>query len=95
MLHLNHLYQKINNTFIENAEDFNIIMPVHNLLEYNDNYSMTSGSWWNYYRDEVNDAANENNDGGNCKINKNKAPTSRLFQYKTIIIGSTLADNNT
>ena len=26
---------------------------------YSNNYSMTSGSLWNYYRDEVNDAANE------------------------------------
>ena len=31
-------------------------MPIYNLLEYNDNYSMILGSLWNYYRDEVNDA---------------------------------------
>ena len=36
-------------------------MPVYNLLEYNDNYSMTSGRSWDYYRDEGNDNANENN----------------------------------
>ena len=35
---------KINNTFVENAEDLDIIMSMYNLLEYNDNYSMTSGS---------------------------------------------------
>ena len=34
-------------------------MPTNNLLEYCDNYSMTSRSLWNYYRDEVNDDANE------------------------------------
>ena len=28
-------------------------------------YSMTSGSLWKYNRDEVNDAANENNDARN------------------------------
>ena len=40
-------------------------MPMYNLLEYSDNYSMTSESFWNYYKDELNDSANENNDGNN------------------------------
>ena len=39
---------KINNTFIKNAEDLDIIMLMYNLLEYSDNYSITSGSLWNY-----------------------------------------------
>ena len=37
----------MNNTFIENAEDLDIFMSMYNLLEYSDNYSMTSGSLWN------------------------------------------------
>ena len=44
---------KINNSFIDNAEDLDIVMPIYNLLEYSDNYCMTSGSLWNYYRDEI------------------------------------------
>ena len=32
---------KINNTFIDNAEDLDIVMPIYNLLEYSDKYSMT------------------------------------------------------
>ena len=32
---------KINNTFIDNAEDLGIVMPMYNPLEYSDNYSMT------------------------------------------------------
>ena len=32
---------KINNTFIDTAEDPDIVMPIYNLLEYSDNYSMT------------------------------------------------------
>ena len=32
---------KTNNTFIDNAEDLNIVMPIYNLLEYSDNCSMT------------------------------------------------------
>ena len=36
-------------------------MPMYNLLEYSDNYSMTSGCLWNYYRDEINVTENVNN----------------------------------
>ena len=34
-------------------------MPMYNLIEYSDNYSKTSGSLWQYYRDEpfINKAA--------------------------------------
>ena len=42
---------KINNTFIDNAEGFDLIMPIYNLLDYSDNNSMTPGSLLNYYRD--------------------------------------------
>ena len=28
---------------------------MHNLIEYSDNYSKTSGSLWQYYRDDPND----------------------------------------
>ena len=62
---------KINDTFVVNAEDLDIVMPMYNLLEYSDNYSMTSGSWCNCYGDEVNDDENENDDANN-KINNNK-----------------------
>ena len=34
---------KINKVFIDKAEDLDIVMPMHNLLEYSDNYSITSG----------------------------------------------------
>ena len=27
-------------------------MPMYNLMEYGDNYSKTTGSLWQYYRDE-------------------------------------------
>ena len=46
---------RINNTDIDNAHDVDIIMPVHNLIEYSDNYSKTSGSLWQYYKDDPND----------------------------------------
>ena len=69
-------------------------MPMYNLLKYSDNYSMTSGSLWNYYRDEVNDDVNENNVANNM-INNNKTITSKSFEYKTKLIGSTPNNNNT
>ena len=31
-------------------------MPIYNLIEYSDNYAKTSGSLWQYYRDEPNDS---------------------------------------
>ena len=54
---------------------------MYNLLEYSDNYSMTSESFWNYYRDQVNDNAYKNNDAGNYRINNNNT-TSKSFEYK-------------
>ena len=84
---------KTKNTFICNG-DLDVGIPMHNLLEYSDNYSMTSGSLQNYCRDEVNDNTNENN-AGNYRINNNKITTSKSFKYKAIRIGSTLNDNNT
>ena len=40
--------KKVNNTFIDNAEHLDIVMAMYNLLEYGDNYSIISGSLWNY-----------------------------------------------
>ena len=50
---------KINKIFIGNAENIDIVMPMYKLLKYSNNYSSTSGSLWNYYRDEVNNSANQ------------------------------------
>ena len=46
---------EINNTQVDNAKDTDMVMPIYNLIEYSDNYSKTSGSLWQYYRDEPND----------------------------------------
>ena len=46
---------RINNTDIDNAQDIDIVMPMYNLIEYSDNYSKTSGSLWQYYKDGLND----------------------------------------
>ena len=75
------------NTFVDNAEDLDIVMPMYNFLEYSDNYSVTSRSLQNFYRDEVNDDENEN-DNVNNRINNNKIITSKSFEYKVKIIES-------
>ena len=71
----------MNNAFIGNAEDLYIIMSMYNMLEYSDNYSMKSGSLWNFYRNEVNDDANENN-AANNRTSNIKMITSKSFEYK-------------
>ena len=74
---------KINNVLIDNAEDLDIVMPMYNLLEYSKNYRKTTGSLWNYYRDELSYDTNDNNNLNKIVIN------SESFKYKTNITGST------
>ena len=50
-------------------------MPMYNLIEYSNNYSKTSGSLWQYYKDDPND----------------KITQSESFKYKTKITGKTPA----
>ena len=67
---------EINNTEIDNAKDIDVVMPIYNLIEYNDNYSKISKSSWRYYRDESAAAI----------VN------SKSLKYKIRIIGKTPAD---
>ena len=46
---------RINNTDKDNAHDIDIVMSMYNLIEHSDNYSKTSGSLWQYYKDDPND----------------------------------------
>ena len=56
-------------------------MSMCNLIEYSDNYFDTSGSLWDFKRDEIENNATVNND--------NNAPS---FKYKASIIGNTKND---
>ena len=47
---------KIDPVKINNAKDLDVVMSMYNLLEYSKNYRKTTGSLWNYYRDEPSDA---------------------------------------
>ena len=57
-------------------------MAIYNLLEFSKNYSMTSGSYRNYYRDGKNDYANEDNTDI-YRADNSIAATSKSFEYKT------------
>ena len=72
---------EINDTFVDYADFINIAMSMYNLIEYSDNYSDTSGSLWNFKRDEIINNADVTND--------NNAPS---FKYKANLIGNT--ENN-
>ena len=54
-------------------------MPMCNLIKYNDNYSKTSGSLWQYYKDDLNDNLTD----------------SGSFKSKVKITGNTPAAGNT
>ena len=43
---------QINDEHVDNADNLDIIIPMYNLIEYSDNYSDTSGSLWQFKRDE-------------------------------------------
>ena len=49
---------KINIVLIDNVEDLDVVMAMYNLTEYIKNYSKTTGSLWNFYRDESNIGVN-------------------------------------
>ena len=67
---------KINITLIDNLEDLDIVMPMYNLLECSQIYSMRSGSLWNCYRDKTDDVDDNASEG-------------KSFKYKTKIVGKT------
>ena len=53
-------------------------MPMHNLIEYSDNYSDTSGSLWQFQKHEINNTVNVTNDDN-----------ASSFKYKASVIGDT------
>ena len=69
---------EINNTKIDNAKDIDIVIPMYNLIEYSDNYAKTSGSLWQYFRDEPNVVL----------------ANSKSFKSKIKITGKTSNDDN-
>ena len=61
---------KINSTLKDNTEDLDIVMSVYDILGYSKNYSMTSGSLWNCYRDKIVNINDNASDGKSFKDKK-------------------------
>ena len=72
----------MNGTLIDNAEDIDVAMPMYNFLEYSKNYRKTTGSLWNYNRDQP-----------NRDSRKNYYLGSKSFDLKSSIMGE-LGDIN-
>ena len=70
----------INDEHVETAENLDTIMPMYNLIEYSDNYADSSGSLYQFKRDEstINDAGNPNNVALN---------NSTSFKYNASLLG--------
>ena len=73
--------REVNDTFVDYADFFNNAMPMYNLIEYSDNYCDTSGTLWDFKRDEIINNENVTND--------NNSPS---FKCKASIVGNT--ENN-
>ena len=71
---------KINNVLIEIAEDLDVAISIYNLIEYAKNYSKTTETLQNFYRDEPNSGLN--NGINYCVVD------SKSFDYKTKFIES-------
>ena len=52
---------KINVVKIDNAEDLDVVMPMYNLLSTVKITKKTTGSLWNYYRDQPSSTIGDNN----------------------------------
>ena len=74
---------KINNEFVKDADDLDVVIPIYNLLEYSKNYRKTIGSLYNYYRDELDDDTNLDDNANNNVVSSN------AFKYKNKITGNT------
>ena len=70
----------INDERVETAENLDIIMPMYNLIEYSDNYADSSGSLYQFKRDEspINNAGNPLD---------NALHNSTSFKYKASLLG--------
>ena len=78
---------KINGIKIDNAEDLDVVMTMYNLLEYSKNYKKTTGSMWNYYRDESNSGRDANNI-------IHSILNSESFDYKANFMENGVTQNN-
>ena len=75
---------KITGVKIDNEEDLDVAMPMYNLLEYSKNYRKTTGSLWNYYRDEPSNPLSSNSESFKYKTSITKNTYNSMMQIKLV-----------
>ena len=73
----------INNTQVDDVQKIDVLMPMHNLIEYSDAYSNTSGILWQNYKAET--ALNANGEIIDFPTNNDSAS----LKFKQQITGQT------
>ena len=76
---------EINDEHVDTAENLDITMPVHNLIEYSDNYQDSSATLYQYKRD-----APPEDDA----VADLTADSSSSFKYKINLLGNPVVANN-
>ena len=76
---------EINNTEVHYAEDIDIVIHMHNLIEHSDAYLKTSGSLWQNYRDEPSMDTNSNI----TDFTADNTSNGNSFKFKQQITGQT------
>ena len=70
----------INDEYLEEAADLDIVIPMYNLIEYSDNYEDSTGSLYQFKRDEITTGNDANAD--------TDADNSKPFNYRAKIVGN-------
>ena len=76
---------EINDENIDTAENLDIVMPMYNLIEYSDNYQDSSGTLYQYKRDEPPEAN---------AIDELTVDNSNSFKYKVGLLGNPVVADN-
>ena len=79
-------------------KNLDVVMLMHNLIEYSNNYSKISGNVWWYYRDQLNATLTESesfkcnvkitgktSDNGNTKDVKTTVPLKYSINFRRIL----------
>ena len=70
----------------DNEEDLDVAVLMYSLIEYSENYRKTTGSLWNYYRDELTDDTNDINFPNKNVINSESFKLIILLMMQTNLV---------
>ena len=75
----NKYISKINNADIDTAQGIDIVIPMYNLIEYSDNFSKTTESLRQYYKDESNDSITQSESFKSKMKRTGQTPAAGMF----------------